>query len=211
MQDLSQYKYFKKFQSPIMDYIAENYDLLKNDFFENIAKSELYKNKPGYRFVDGVTDLYKGKILSSALKLSTIALDDDERRIIRWDPEEKYRYTWTRVTPNISGPWVDFVKKYDDQLEQMFFNIAFPGATITPHRGITSSYFRVHVCLQENQGFIFNIEGERKHWFEGVQNAFAFDDANLLHGVEYESNAENKPRIVAILDVKKEFYPDLFK
>ena len=82
MQDLSQYKYFKKFQSPIMDYIAENYDLLKNDFFENIAKSKLVSDKPGYKFLDGVTDLYKGKILSSALKLSTIALDDDERRTI---------------------------------------------------------------------------------------------------------------------------------
>ena len=171
----------------------------------------MVSDKTGYKFLDGVTDLYKGKILSSALKLSTIALDDDERRIMQWMPGEKYRYTWSRVTPNLSGPWVEFVKKYDNQLEQMFFNIAFPGATITPHKGITSSYFRVHICLQENQGFIFDIEGERKPWFEGVQNAFAFDDANLRHGVEYNSTVENKPRIVAILDVKKEFYPDLFK
>jgi len=211
MKDLSQYKYFKKFQSPIMDYIAEHYDVLKNDFFENISKSKLVANKPGYKFLDGVTDLYKGKILSSALKLSTIALDDDERKIMNWGQEEKYRYLWTRVSPNLSGPWVDFVKKYDNQLEQMFFNIAFPGATITPHKGITNSYFRVHICLQENQGFVFDIEGEKKHWFEGVENAFAFDDANLRHGVHYKTNLENKPRIVAILDVKKEFYPDLFK
>lgn len=194
-----------------MDYIAEHYDELRNDFFENISNSKLIANKPGYKFLDGVTDLYKGKILSAALKCSKIALDADEQRIMKWAPEEQYRYTWTRVTPSLSGPWVDFVKKFDDQLEQMFFNVAFPGAGITHHKGIASSYFRVHICLQENQGFVFDIEGERKHWYTGVENAFAFDDGNLRHGVDYTEVNESKPRIVAILDVKKELYPDLFK
>lgn len=211
MEDSFEYKYFKKFQSPLIDYIAENYDVLKNDFFENIATSKLVANKPGYKFLDGVTDLYKGKILSAALKLSTIALDDDERRIMNWSPEEKYRYNWTRLTPPLSGPWVDFVKKFDNQLEQMFFNVAFPGAAITAHKGISTSYFRVHICLQENQGFVFDIEGEKKHWYEGAGNAFAFDDGNLRHGVNYTEINEIRPRIVAILDVKKEFYPNLFK
>lgn len=193
----------------MMDDIARNYDQLKDDFINNIYNNEyLLKNKPGYKFSDGITDLYKGTILSAALKISTVALDDDERRIMNWGKNEEYRRGW-RLT-KLQGPWADFMDKWDSQLEQMFFNIAFPGATITPHKGIHTRYFRVHVCLQTNPGFYFDIEGEKKAWQEGVDNAFAFDDANLRHGVYYNDLGVNIPRVVAILDVKKEFYPEMF-
>lgn len=210
MTDLSNYKHFRHFESPIMDHIKQNYQLLKDDFFNNVSQSPLLVNKPGYKFTDGVTDLYKGKIHSIGLKNSRIALDEDEQRIMNWKPTEEYRHNYRRINPNLTGPWVDLVNKFDDQLEQMFFNIAWPGAAITPHRGIHTRYFRVHICLQTNAGFCFDIEGEKKAWFEGVENSFAFDDANLRHGVTYTDQGDNKPRIVAILDVKKEYYPGLF-
>jgi hypothetical protein len=210
-EDLSSYTHYKPLTGPIADYINEHYNELKADFFDNISKSQLVASKPGYKFLDGVTDLYKGKILSAALKLSTIALDDDERRIMNWGLDEKYRYTYKRVNPELRGPCVEFVEKFDDMLEQCFFNIAFPGASITPHLGITSTYFRTHICLQENQGFVFDIEGEKKHWHEGPQNLFTFDDANVRHGVSYEDKGEIKPRILLILDIKKSYYPELWK
>jgi hypothetical protein len=205
-----EYKYFKKFNSPIMDHIRNNYDALKRDFFENIAHSQIVSHKPGYKFSDGVTDLYKGKILSAGLKNAKVALDADEQRIMNWGLNEEYRHNYKRITPRLTGPWVDIVEKFDDQLEQMFFNVAFPGATITPHKGIHTRYFRVHICLQTNPGFYFDIEGEKKAWLEGVDNAFAFDDAHLRHGVYYHDQGINVARIVAILDVKKEFYPEMF-
>lgn len=193
----------------MMDDIAKNYAQLKDDFVNNIYTNEhLLKNKPGYKFSDGVTDLYKGKILSAALKISTVALDDDERRIMNWGKDEVYRRGWRLV--NLKGPWADFMNKWDEQLEQVFFNIAYPGAEITPHKGIHTRYFRVHVCLQTNPGFYFDIEGEKKPWVEGPENAFAFDDANLRHGVYYNDMGVNVPRVIAILDVKKEFYPEMF-
>jgi hypothetical protein len=210
MTDLSQYKYFKEFKSPMMDYIKDNYESLKQDFYTNISHSQLMANKPAYTFADGVTELYRGKILSAGLKNANIALDDDERRIMRWQPHEEYRHNWLRCTPELQGPWVDFVKRFDNQLEQMFFNIAYPGAAITPHKGIHTRYFRVHICLQTNPGFVFDIAGERKYWYEGVDHAFAFDDGNLRHGVYYEERGQSQPRIVAILDVKKEYYPEMF-
>jgi hypothetical protein len=205
-----EYKYFKKFNSPIMDHIRDNYDTLKGDFYDNIAQSRIVNHKPGYKFSDGITDLYRGKILSAALKNSKVALDADEQRIMNWGATEEYRHSYRHINPSLTGPWVDFVDKFDDQLEQVFFNIAYPGATITPHKGIHTRYFRVHICLQTNPGFYFDIEGEKKSWQEGAEYAFAFDDAHLRHGVYYHDTGINVPRIVAILDVKKEFYPEMF-
>ena len=155
-------------------------------------------------------DLYKGKILSAALKLSTIALSVTERKMLNWAVDEKYRYSYKRVQPELQGACVDFVNRFDDMLEQCFFNIAFPGASIAPHFGIHTSYFRAHLCLQENQGFHFDIEGEKKYWFEGPENLFAFDDANVRHGINYEELGNANPRIILILDIKKSYYPDLW-
>lgn len=210
MTNLADYKYFKEFKSPIMDYVRDNYAALKDDFYNNISNSQLMVNKPAYTFLDGVTELYKGRILSAGLKNANKALDDDERRIMKWEPGVEYRHNWLRCRPQVTGAWVDFVTKFDDQLEQMFFNIAYPGASITPHMGIATSYFRVHICLQTNPGFVFDIAGEKKAWFEGAENAFAFDDGNLRHGVSYEDQGQSQPRVVAILDVKKEYYPEMF-
>lgn len=211
----------------MIDWIAHRYDDLKRDFFENISQSIIVGKKPWYLFSDGVTSLYKGEIKSAAMKLANIALDDDERRYIGWHPNDSHRYTYRKAnittdpetgyrTYNYTGtnwiksPWADFVDTFDEQLEQMFFNIAYPGAQITPHLGITNSYFRVHVCLQNNSGFVFDIAGEKKQWAEGIENNFAFDDGNLRHGVEYIDRGETQPRIVAIFDVKKKYYPEMF-
>lgn len=194
----------------MMTYIQNNYSALKEDFYTNISNSPLMVNKPAYTFLDGVTELYKGRILSAGLKNANKALDDDERRIMKWDPAQEYRYNWLRCKPQVTGAWVDFITKFNDHLEQMFFNIAYPGASITPHLGIATSYFRVHICLQTNPGFVFDIAGETKRWEEGVENAFAFDDGNLRHGVYYEEQGITQPRVVAILDVKKEYYPEMF-
>jgi len=210
-EDLSNYKYFKPIGGEIIDYIADRYDELKKDFFENIINSSIVTNKPAYKFPDDVTDLYRGKIISAGLKLSYIAVDHYEREILDWTPGERYRHSYDKFTPKVTGPWVDFVKKFDHMIEQLHFNMAYPGATITPHKGISTKYFRVHICLQENQGFYFDIEGEKKYWYEGVENAFAFDDANVKHAVYYEEKNNPKPRVIVLLDIKKEFYTDLFK
>lgn len=224
---MQEYKHYKKFSGPMIQWLHDHWSLLRSDFFENVSKSRVVGKKPWYVFGDGVTSLYNGKILSAALKLSNISLDDDERKFIGWGQNEQYRWNYRnadiRIDPGtgvrtinytggnwLKSPWATFVDVFDEQLEQMFFNIAYPGATITPHLGISSSYFRVHVCLQTNSGFVFDIAGERRRWLEGVENNFAFDDGNLRHGVSYEDTGETQPRIVAIFDVKKKYYPAMF-
>lgn len=221
------YKYFKTFSGPIIDHLRENWTELRDDFFSNVANSKIVGTKPWYVFGDGVTSLYRGKIQSAALKLSKISLDADEKKFIGWAEDDQYRWNYrnANVTTDpdtkirnikytggnwLKSPWAEFVDKFDDQLEQMFFNIAYPGAEITPHLGISSSYFRVHVCIQNNSGFVFDIAGEKKRWEEGVDANFAFDDGNLRHGVTYEDRGQNNPRIVAIIDVKKKYYPEMF-
>lgn len=211
----------------MIQWLTDRWPQMKQDFFDNISQSPIVGKKPWYTFGDGVTNLYNGKILSGALKLSTIALDDEERKFIGWAHDEKYRYNYRaadiKVDPEtgvrtrtykggnwLKSPWAEFVDIFDQQLEQMFFNIAYPGATITPHLGISNSYFRVHICLQNNDGFVFDIAGERKRWAEGPENNFAFDDGNLRHGVHWEDVGNINPRIVAILDVKKKYYPEMF-
>lgn len=223
-----EYKHFKKFNSPIMSYIKSRYAEMKDDFFKNIATSSICGDKPWYLLGDNSTiSLYNGQIKSAAMKISNIAIDDDERRIMKWNPSEMYRYYYRRSEVTIDlendwkvynytggnwldSPWAEMVDIFDSHLEQMFFNIAYPGAIITPHRGIDNNYFRVHICLQNNSGFIFNINGETRKWQEGVDGSFAFDDYNLKHGVDYVDAGELQPRVVAILDVKKSAYPDMF-
>lgn len=224
---MSEYKYFKPFHGPMMDWITGRWSELRSDFFNNVSKTSVVGKKPWYLFGDGVTSLYRGKIMSAALKLSAISLDSDEKKFIGWNPQDSYRYTYRNAIVDtmpetgirtytygqgnwLKSPWCEFVDTFDEQLEQMFFNIAYPGAEITPHIGISNSYFRVHVCLQNNPGFVFDISGEREYWEEGPENAFAFDDGNLRHGVFYEERGVTQPRIVAIFDVKKKYYKEMF-
>lgn len=196
--------YYLPFNGPIADYMREHYDELSQQFFEHALGTP--NDKSQYVRKNGLM-LYKGSIKVVALKLCRKILDENERRIAAW-PEGGPEYRTPFPSLHLSKyqkmtRWDDFLKKFDNQIEQCFFNIAYPGASITYHYGVAKHFWRTHVCFMENPGFTFDIQGELRKWKEGMDNSFMFDDGNLNHGVLYEEMGVENPRVVCILDIKK--------
>lgn len=185
--------------------MRENYVDLEKEFLKHIYPLERYE-KPRYIRKNGVL-LYQGRIDLVPLKIARILLDDNELRAAGWtDETELYKFPFKKryleqyeklVT------WNKLLETFSDSIEQLFFNIAFPNATLSYHYGVTKHCWRAHVCLQENPGFKFVIEDESKGWVKGMDNAFVFDDGNLWHGIEYQDSGIETPRAVCIIDYKK--------
>jgi hypothetical protein len=191
------------FTGPIADYIKINYDLLESEFFNNIECLPRGA-KPRYIRNNGKI-LYGGKIDTVALKLARVLLDQHEQRLTNWtESTETHRYPFKKRYPNHNiNAWNNLLNTFEDSIEQCFFNIMYPPATLSYHYGVVKHCWRIHICLQENQGFTFDIAGEKHKWTKGIDNAFMFDDGNLFHGVTYEDVNVAQPRIVCILDIKK--------
>jgi hypothetical protein len=191
------------FTGPIADYIRANYDLLESEFFNTIEPVPR-SAKPRYIRNNGKV-LYGGKIDIVAIKLARVLLDEHEQRITNWtDADETYRYPFKKRHPGVTiNAWDNLLNTFEDSIEQCFFNFMYPPATLSYHYGISKHCWRVHICLQENQGFTFDVGGEKHKWTKGMDNAFMFDDGNLFHGVTYEDVNIEQPRIVFILDIKK--------
>lgn len=198
-------KYFLPFNNDIAQYMRENYASLEREFFEYIYPLERYE-KPRYIRKNGVL-LYLGRIDLIPLKIARILLDENELTTAGWtDENELYKFPFSKRYPeqNLNlVTWNKMIETFSDSIEQLFFNIAFPGATLSLHYGVTKHCWRAHVCLQENPGFRLVIEEESKSWFKGMDNSFVFDDGNLWHGIEYEENNVKTPRVVCIIDYKK--------
>lgn len=198
-------KYFLPFENKISHFMRENYVDLEKEFLKHIYPLERYE-KPRYIRKNGVL-LYQGRIDLVPLKIARILLDDNELRAAGWtDETELYKFPFKKryleqyeklVT------WNKLLETFSDSIEQLFFNIAFPNATLSYHYGVTKHCWRAHVCLQENPGFKFVIEDESKGWVKGMDNAFVFDDGNLWHGIEYQDSGIETPRAVCIIDYKK--------
>ena len=198
-------KYFLPFENEIAQYMRENYSELEREFFQYIYPLERYE-KPRYIRKNGVL-LYLGRIDLVPLKIARILLDDNELNAAGWtDVNESYKYPFSKRYPEQNEKlihWNKLLETFSDSIEQLFFNIAFPEATLSYHYGVTKHCWRAHVCLQENQGFKFVIEDESKAWFKGMDDSFIFDDGNLWHGIEYTDVGDKTPRVVCILDYKK--------
>jgi hypothetical protein len=198
-------KHFLPFTGKIADYYTTHYDELKSEFIEHVMPMNK-ADKPKYTRHTGEL-LYDGRIDVVAFKLTKTLLDVNELRLTRWtDTHGLYRYPFKNRYPEVYDKlirWQDFINTFDDTLEQCFFNIAYPKANLSYHYGVSNHAWRAHICFQTNPGFIFNIEGDKKKWEEGMDNSFMFDDGNLSHGVDYEEMNVEQPRIVSILDIKK--------
>jgi len=154
--------------------------------------------------------LYSNKILSKALKLYFGLLDESERKQLCWFPNmHEYRNPFHAERPYLAPTWKAFIHIFDSVLEQCLFNVAYPGATLSKHHGVSNHCYRLHLCLQENQGFTFRIEDEFRKWKEGPENMFYFDDGNLEHEILYEESKNPQPRIVAVFDIKKSLYASI--
>ncbi len=198
-------KHILPFDGPIADFMRENYQTLKDEFF-NYGMSPFVFPKPKYIRDNGVL-LYSGKINIIPLKLAKVLLDRNERIAANWVTDEAtHRFPVKTRRPDDYAKmvtWDKMLTEFENEIEQVFFNIAYPGASLSYHYGVSKHCWRAHVCMQENQGFTFVIEDEQTKWFEGMDHSFKFDDGNLWHGVEYVEINDATPRIACIIDYKK--------
>lgn len=193
---------------PISQYIRDNYRAMRIEFFEEWFPATV-SNKPQYRRTTG-SMLYENTIRTSAAKLSKTLLDKKELEIVNFPPFEKFIYPLKKNKPEIYNKmptWAKLLDEYDNVIEQLFVNTAYPGSSISSHYGVSSHCYRLHLCLQTNPGFIFNIGDESKQWIDGPSGMFIFDDGPMFHGVEYNKLiGTSQARIVAIFDIIKEYY-----
>ena len=192
----------------LSNFLRRHYKELRSEFFQDIYPF-IWHEKPNYIRSTG-EPLYNNKILSKALKLYYGLLDKSEREHLNWLPSGRaYRTPFHSERPYLAPTWKAFIHIFDSVLEQCLFNVAYPGATLSKHYGVSNHCYRLHLCFQENQGFTFRIEDEFKQWKEGPENMFYFDDGNLEHEILYEESKNPQPRIVAIFDIKKSFYASI--
>lgn len=194
--------------SPIYYFIKENQENLLREFFEVLYPS-LHGDKPGYIRPTTGLPLYTDTIKCISMKLCKRLLDQSELQFVGWLDENGYRHNIRMFYPEINKEiptWNKLLDEFSNDIEQCLFNIAYPGASISQHVGIDNHCYRAHWCLQNNEGFEFKIADESKSWHVGVDHMFRFDDGNLLHGVNYTECENSQPRIVCILDIKKEHW-----
>lgn len=189
-------------------FITEHYELLNSEFFNSWFPA-ISKPKPMFTWDNGLAP-YAGEIKSSALKLSDRLLDGKEResiaKIVEIAPhmypvKEKLKHVWDNLPT-----WQKLLKQYDDVIEALFVNVAYPPAQIFAHKGVDSHCYRLHLCLQNNDAFSFKIDGEEKKWEVGPQHMFRFNDGELWHGVKCAETTDFTPRIVVIFDIWKHYY-----
>jgi hypothetical protein len=200
--------FIKPPNDPISEYLRNNYSRLKTEFFEEWFPN-IRNNKPQYMMQPGKM-LYENTIKISAVKLSKRLLDKTELKLINFPLDKSNIYPMKTRMPEVYAKiptWTSLLETYSDQIDQLFVDIAYPGASISSHYGVSAHCYRLHLCLQNNPGFIFKIEDESKAWTEGPSGMFMFDDGNLYHGVTYNSEFEfPQSRIVVILDILKDYY-----
>lgn len=199
-------KHILKFDGPIADYVELHYDKLVSEFYQ-FAYDTARTPKPNHiRINDRL--FYAGQIDVVGLKIARSLLDPNELNFTKWthDPTQ-YRYPTKFKDPVNSAKmvtWNEMMSTFEDIIEQLFINIANPGADIGFHYGVKTYCWRAHICFQENPAFKFHIEDEETAWIEGMENSFKFDDGNVLHGVKYnQALCNGLPRIVCIIDYKK--------
>lgn len=193
---------------PLTIFIKENFAALNKEFFDvwfpNITRPKLM-----FTWHNGERP-YENKIMSAALKLSDRLLDSKEREgMATILPIKDHMYPVRDVKPHVwkgLPTWQLLLEKFDSNIEALFVNVAYPGSVINPHTGVDNHCYRMHLCLQNNEGFSFKVGKDVQKWTTGVDGMFMFDDGNFVHSVNYEDVGDTTPRVVIIFDIWKEFY-----
>jgi aspartyl/asparaginyl beta-hydroxylase (cupin superfamily) len=95
-------------------------------------------------------------------------------------------------------------------LRNVFVSRLIPGSVINPHRGWTSDYLRIHLCLSEDPGCRITVGPVTRTWQRGQLLAFK-DGGPHLHSVRHQGQQE---RIILSYDLSLRyaagFIPEVF-
>jgi hypothetical protein len=141
--------------------------------------------------------MIEGDVYSCYLLLRPELLDDNEKEIV-YAPERWKSRGWRRLQSPTLMAWM----LRDDVLPTLGnvgFNRIYPGARINPHYGVSTDYFRMHLCIHGDPGAKFYLKGRDPYtWSDG--NVMAFADGDMLHWVEHNGTG---PRTILSIDVLK--------
>lgn len=154
----------------------------------------------------GAENMYYGKNFSAHLRVEPELLVERERIICASPGAEDRRKFRQTINPTLMGilkPWLD-----RGEVGNIGFNRIWPGAKISPHYGVSTRFFRLHLGLHCDPGATFFIEGDNPYvWQEGQVMAFA--DGHWLHWVEH--NGKQQRTILAIDFLKSILGPEVEK
>jgi len=189
--------------------LSDNFDIIKKEFhslawYQRLGtKISLHQSPPD---VSNKTrwrpegNIYSGNFKSIQLFMRSKLLDESEKISGNWSHDEKVRrsYQFKQYAPF----HFEFISKYEHFLGAVNYNISYPGARLNHHYGLAPEYIRVHLCITESPGCIFDIENWRHTWKEG--EIFGFDDYNVYHGTNHDSKS-HAVRAILMLDIKKSY------
>jgi hypothetical protein len=187
---------------PITRYLKDNYQAIATECDNMLANMELAP-KPksvsmgqhGRNRAQVGKPMIEGDVFSAYLLLRPELLDDNEREIVYQPGREKSR-GWRRLqNPTL----MRFMLPYRDCLGNVGFNQLHPGARINPHYGVSTDYFRMHLCIHGVPGATFFLKDRAPYtWKDGEVMAFA--DGDMLHWVEHNGD---RVRTILSIDVLK--------
>jgi hypothetical protein len=212
----SPYIYFKS--NPITDELVNNWKILREEFFlvakdqelasqDNQLTSVLAKKTPAYSKTNQNNTNYRGTFKSIQLYMTSSLLDDIEKANGGWTTEtERINHKCLEMMPLHKS----FLLKNKDIIGAFNYNISYPGSRLKHHLGLDNQYIRLHLCLVESAGCVFDIENWQHSWKEG--ELFGFDDGNVYHGTDHKFyyGTDNKfknsiPRVILMIDMKKSY------
>jgi Aspartyl/Asparaginyl beta-hydroxylase len=86
-------------------------------------------------------------------------------------------------------------------LRNVFVSKLTPGSVIKPHRGWTSDYLRIHLCIKEDPECLITVGTETRTWHQGELLAFK-DGGPYAHSVIHAGSSE---RIVVSFDLHLDY------
>lgn len=210
MVHLTQSPYIEFRENPYTSPLVASWQMIRDRFVSRIgARRRLEETTPALRpsamrleKPNGITKnfnqpLYHGKFDGLSMFLRDTLLDDNEKATIGWRTDERIRWNesfWQDIMPFVN----DHIRTHKDVIGSVTFNTSYPGSKLNHHWGLDPAYLRIHICLVEAQGCVFDIEGWKREWKDGEM--FGFDDANVLHGT---SHVGTRPRTIMIADLLK--------
>lgn len=191
-------------QLPLAQYLMRNYVQIAGECDAMLTKMDM-ADKPkadsmgqyGKNRSQVGRPMIEGGVFSAYLLLRPELLDDNEKEIV-YAPERWKSRGWRRTQNPTLMAWM----LRDDVLPTLGnvgFNRLLPGARINPHFGVSTNYFRMHLCIHgDDQATFFLKDREPYTWRDGEVMAFA--DGDMLHWVEHNGT---KPRTILSIDVLK--------
>jgi aspartyl/asparaginyl beta-hydroxylase (cupin superfamily) len=160
-------------------------DAIREEILGFIAKFRPFMPYPKYKIphfdslYDNTWDAFPLSIFQGEhIELSKAQLSMNIEPLVR---------TFRSRLPLVSGLISDLEQQ--GVLRNVFVSRLIPGSIIHPHRGWTSEFLRIHLCLQDDPGCSITVGDETRTWKQGKLLAFK-DGGPYPHSVVHQGTSE---------------------